>query len=116
MPMSQAPSGPPMTMEDLAMMGMPQDGAAMWGNPTLDAPPVDVDMMFPDLTAPAMPLADPMMDPTMDPMMGSFGGGPMDEESVRQAAMAMLQQKAQARLGSSQAFQDMSMGLAGMKY
>lgn len=108
MPQSELPSGPPMSMEDLAMMGPPPDGAAMWGNPALDAPPVDVDSMFPDLTAPAMPL---------DPMMGGFGPAPvMDEESVRQAAMAMLQQKAQERLGASQAFQDMAMGLAGTKY
>lgn len=114
MPMSEMPSGPPMTMEDLAMMGMPQDGLAMWGNPVTDAPTIDVDSMFPAETAPSMSL-DPMA--MMDPSMMGMGAPPaMDSQAVRMAAQQMLQQKAQARLGASSAFQDMSMGLAGTKY
>ena len=114
MPMPPGPMGPPRMQPPMGPMGpmdlgmgIPQtpEGVMLWGNPVLDAPPVDLESMFPQETLPEMPLG-------MDPMMGGMGmpgmmapPAPMDQEQVRQAAIAALQAKAQARLGASQGFQ-----------
>ena len=96
----------PMGPMDLGM-GVPQtpEGVMLWGNPVLDAPPVDLESMFPQETLPEMPLGMDMMGPLGMPGPAMMPPAPMDQEQVRQAAIAALQAKAQARLGASQGFQ-----------
>ena len=98
-----------MGMDDLGM-GVPEtpEGVMLWGNPVLDAPPVELDMMFPAETMPSMPPVMGMMQ-TMNGLpaeMGGMGPPPMDQEGNRQAAIAALQGRARARLGASEGFQN----------
>lgn len=108
--MSPPPGQMDMGMGDMTMMPapMPMEGVDLWGNPTLDSPPVDVDAMFPEETHEEFPL---------DMATGMVPAGPgMLPEQVRAAAQAALMQKAQQRLTSSQGFQASAADMAKRQF
>jgi hypothetical protein len=114
--MAPPPSMGPMGMADLGPMA-PLDtpeGVQLWGNPTLDAPPVPVDQMFPEETRPAAPLGLPDMGMGMG--MGMAGQPSASPDMIRQMAMQALAQKAKQRLGASQGFQSAAMKMAAQRY
>lgn len=104
-----APQAPGMTMNDLAAMPMP-DGVELWGNPVMDAPPID-EAMFAQWTSPHPPLGGVDMG-GMD--MGMTA--PASPQETKQTAMKALAQKAQARMSASQGFQAMAEQISGPKY
>ena len=112
----QAPMG--MGMADLAPMA-PLDtpeGVMLWGNPVLDAPSIPIEQMFAAETAPSLPAGG------LDMGMGAGFGqpamqpAPMDPESARQSAIAMLSQRAKARMGASRGFQEAAHNMAAQQY
>jgi hypothetical protein len=102
-PMKPPMAPPAMGMSDLAMMPAPQlppEGVELWGNPVLDAPPLDESMFAEELAEqPPLDMGGMGMD------TGMAGPTPMNPDQVRQAAAMALADKAKKRMAASQAFQ-----------